>query len=95
MKHAVVLWLTFFSFFTVVKAEKQKPFWPEASLNTSICGETLPNTYVAIGSAGGSFSFNVTAPPTCTYSITSNNPSWLNVTMNGKICLRLERIEKP
>lgn len=38
----------------------------------SQCGESLSDTYVTMGESSATFAINVTAPPTCTYSIFSD-----------------------
>ncbi len=75
MKYTFFVILTTFFLFSTVQAENFLP--AENQLNTSICGEIPTTTYMPVLSAGGSFSFNVTAPSNCIYSISSNAPAWL------------------
>jgi hypothetical protein len=67
MKRAVFFVASLFLFLSVIHAQ-------DLSYPTN-CGEALLSDYQHVGPAGGNFSFNVTAPPTCTYSIVSISPA--------------------
>ena len=69
MKRILFVLITFFFFLSNIQAGNEQ-FSDDLSYPTN-CGEALVSGYQYIGSDGGDFSFNVTAPPTCTYSITN------------------------
>lgn len=77
MKYTFFLLIAICFFLLTAQAESFLP--AENQLNTSICGEMPTTTYMSVPSAVGSFSFNVTAPSNCTYSVSSNAPSWLSL----------------
>jgi hypothetical protein len=80
MKQAFLVLLAFFSLFPSVQAKEKKSFSTLNFTPPSLCGESLSSSYLEVLSAAGNYTFNVTAPTGCTYSITSNAVSWLAVT---------------
>lgn len=67
MKRVFFLVASLFLFLSVIQGQ-------DLSYPTN-CGEALLTDFQHIGPSGGNFSFNVTAPPTCTYSIVSISPA--------------------
>ena len=80
MKRILFVLIAFFFFLSTAQAGNQE-FSDDLSYPTN-CGEALVTSYQYIGSAGGDFSFNVTAPPTCTYTIT-NRTGFAAITSPG------------
>lgn len=70
MKQAFFILLALFSFLSTAQAGNQVSSVISDDLAyPSNCGEALVTSYQSVPASGGTFSFNVTAPPLCRYSI--------------------------
>jgi hypothetical protein len=80
MKRIFSVLLAFFSFFAAISAQAQKS---DALQSPAGCVASFSPTRGNADFMGGNFSFNVSAPITCTYQITSS-VGWVTVT-NGNM----------